>query len=115
MTEMPTGVNSTPVFALDMNNIFLDTMGKIAALYRESMRANTEQLWMSSARIVQEHVLRALVATPQSCAEALAKNAADIQEQSIVRLASVNQKAAQMMGQAMFETWSAAFRPVRPV
>lgn len=106
-----TKMNNAPVFGLDMNHIFVDTSSKIAALYSEAMRASAEQLWVSSARIVQEHVMQALVAASQSCAEALAKNAAAVQQQAFSRLAGANQQAAEMMGRAFVDSWMAAMKP----
>jgi hypothetical protein len=86
-----------------MPNIYLDTWTKLAALYKEAMDANTEHLMVSSGRIIQEHAMQALAAASQSCAEALAKNAALVQQQSMMRLSGANQRAIEIMGQAFFD------------
>jgi hypothetical protein len=74
-------------------------LAKIANVYAESMRANTEQLWMSSARIIQEHTMRAFIQAAQSCMEALTKNAVVVQQQSVERMVAANQKAFEIMSQ----------------
>jgi hypothetical protein len=86
-----------------MTNVYFDTWSKLAALYKEAMDANAEHLMVSSGRIVQEHAMQALAAASQSCAEALAKNAALVQQQSLQRMSGANQRAFEIMGQAFMD------------
>lgn len=90
------GVHTAPLF---------ETWNQVAGLYREAMQASAQQLWLSSANIVQEHTMRAFMAAAQSCAEALAKNAVEVQQQSMARFMDVNQKVAGMLGSAFTEAW----------
>jgi hypothetical protein len=114
MTDMKMMSWSTvPHPMMGMNNIYLDAMTRVAGLYRESMQANAEQLMISSARIVQEHVMRAMVMASQSCAEELAKNAAALQQQWMTRLAGTNQKAMETMGRAFVDSWATVSRPAQ--
>jgi hypothetical protein len=94
---------AAPAIGFGMPNFYLDTWTRLAALYKEAMDANTEQLMVSSGRIIQEHAMQALAAASQSCAEALAKNAAVVQQQSMQRLTGVNQRAIEIMGQAFMD------------
>jgi hypothetical protein len=89
-----------------MSNVYLDAWSTVAGLYKEALEANAQHLYVSSAQIVQEHTMQALVAASRSCAEALAKNAAVVQQQSLVRLAGANQQAIQVMGQAFLDAMS---------
>jgi hypothetical protein len=95
------GVNTAPLF---------ETWNRIAGLYREATQASMQQLWLSSANIIQEHTMRALMAAAQSCAEALAQNAVEVQQQSMARFMEVNQKAASLMGSAVTEAWMPRWR-----
>jgi len=90
------GANTAPLF---------ETWNQIAGLYRDATQASAQQLWLSSANILQEHTMRAFVAAAQSCAEALAKNAVEVQQQSMARFMDVNQKVAGMLGGAFTEAW----------
>lgn len=95
------GANTAPLF---------DTWNRVAGLYRDATQASAQQLWMSSAAIIQEHTMRAFMAAAQSCAEALAKNALEVQQQSMARFMDVNQKAASLMGSAVTEAWMPRWR-----
>lgn len=86
---------------------FLDAWSNVAGLYRNVMQESTQQLLLSSSRIVQEQTLRAFVVALQSCTDALAKNALSVQQQSLGRLFDANQKAIGMMGQAVTRAWAA--------
>lgn len=77
----------------------------VADLYRDAMEANTRQWVLSSASIIQEHTLRAVMEASRSCADALAKNAVDVQQQSLARFADANQKAMEMMGRSVMDAW----------
>ena len=83
---------------------YQDAVSKIANVYTDSMRANTEQLWISSSQIIVQETVKAFMAASQSCMEALAKNAASVQQQSFGRIISANQKAFEIMGQAATDT-----------
>ena len=86
----------------------LQTWSQVADLYRDATQASMQQLWLSSANIIQEHTMRAFMAAAQSCAEALAQNAVHVQQQSMARFIDINQKAAGMMGNAFVDAWTAA-------
>lgn len=100
MTIPTMSPGATPAIGFGMTNVYFDTWTKLAALYKEAMDANAEHLMVSSGRIVQEHAMQALAAASQSCAEALAKNAALVQQQSLQRMSGANQRAFEIMGQA---------------
>lgn len=85
----------------------------IAGLYRDAMQANTRQLLQSSASIIQEHTLRAFIAASTSCADALAKNALAVQQQSLGRFVDANQKAAGVMGKAWTQAWIGSLQPAK--
>jgi hypothetical protein len=90
-----------------MSNPYLDAWSRVAGLYKDALEANAQHLFVSSAQIIQEHTMQALVAASRSCAEALAENAAVVQQQSLTRLAGANQRAIEVMSQAFFNaiTW----------
>lgn len=92
---------------------FLETWSKVAGLYRDATQASTQQLMLSSSRIVQEHTLRAFVSASQACADALTKNALSVQQQSMGRLLDANQKAMGMMGQAFAQAWIRSMKPAK--
>jgi hypothetical protein len=102
-----------PSVELKADTPYQQVLSKIANVYADSMRANTEQLWMSSARIIQEHTMRAFMQAAQSCMEALAKNAAAVQQQSLERMAAANQKAVEIMGQAFNDAVAAGIKSAR--
>jgi hypothetical protein len=88
------------------NNAYLDAWSQVATLYRDTMEANAQHLFVSSAQIIQEHTMQALVAASRSCAEALARNAAAVQQQSLVRFAGANQRAIEVMSKAFLDAIS---------
>jgi hypothetical protein len=90
-----------------------DTWAGIAGLYQNAAQQSAQQLFLSSASIIQEHTLRAFMAAAQSCADALAKNALNVQQQSMARFAEANQQAMGMVGTAFIDAWSAGLRPPR--
>ena len=85
---------------------FLKLWSNVAGVYGEAMRANTQQLLLSSMVVIQEQMLRAYITASQSCADALAKNAMAVQRQSMERLAEANGKVVGMLGQACTQAWS---------
>lgn len=91
---------------------FFDTWANVAGLYRDAMQTNAQQLLQSSASIIQEHTLRALISASKACSEALAKNALSVQEQSLGRLFEANQKAAGVMNRAFMQAWLGGMQPV---
>jgi hypothetical protein len=105
--------NPSAAFPPVMPNPFFDTWSNVMGLYRDAMGTSAQQLVLSSASIIQEHTLRAFMNASQACAEALAKNAMDVQQQSMARFAEANQKAMGMMGQAVTEAWTAGMRPAQ--
>ena len=92
---------------------FFDTWSSVAGLYRDAMQANTQQLAQSSASIIQEHTLRAFVAASKACADALAKNALAVQQQSLGRFVDANQKAVGVMGKAFTQAWLGSLQPAK--
>jgi len=96
--------NPHPLFpAISMP--FFGMWSDVTGLYREVVKANTEQLLFTSAKVVQEQMLRAFISTAQSCTDALAKNALSVQQQSMERFAEANGKAVGLMGQAFTRVW----------
>jgi hypothetical protein len=96
-----------------MSNLYLDAWSRVATLYKDALEANAQHLYVSSAQIVQEHTMQALAAASRSCAEALAKNAAVVQQQSFVRLAGANQRAIEVMGQAFLDAMAGRGQPAK--
>ena len=94
-------VTPAPVFEIWSN---------VAGLYRDAMQANTQQLMVSSARIIQEHTLQAFVAAAQACTDALAKNAMSVQQQSLGRFLDVNQKAMGVIAQVFAQAWTGSMQ-----
>lgn len=92
---------------------FFESWSNVAGLYRDAMQANTQQLLQSSASIIQEHTLRAFIAASKACADALAKNALAVQQQSLERFVDANQKAAGVMGQAFTQAWMGSLQPAK--
>lgn len=92
-----------PAFTPAFDNSVFDTWVKVGTVYKEAMDASAQNLFLSSARIVQEQTLRAMVSAAHSCAEALAQNAVQVQQQSVARFSAANQKAAEIMGRAWIE------------
>jgi hypothetical protein len=113
MTVLTTNAIATPAFTPGINNPFLEPWSKLVTLYKEAMEESAQQLMVSSARIIQEHTMRALMAAAQSCAEELAQNAAKVQQQSMLRFASANQKAFEVMGRAYMDAMMAGIKPAR--
>jgi hypothetical protein len=83
-----------------------DTWSGVTGLYRKAMEASVQQMVLSSTAIVQEHTLRAFMSASQACAEALARNAMAVQQQSMTRFADANQQAMGMMGGAWMKAWT---------
>lgn len=96
-----------------LDNAAFDMWSRIGILYKDAFDASAYDLLMSSTRIVQEHTLRAMVSASQSCAQALAQNAAKVQQQGFDRMFKANQRAAEIMGQTWFEAMTPKFAPAR--
>jgi len=111
---MWTTINADPnaTFPNPMAAPWLDAWARVASMYQEATQACMQQLLLSSAQIIQEHMLRAFVAAAQSCAEALAQNAMNVQQQAVERFSDANQKAMGMMGEAFADAWTAQSRTV---
>lgn len=102
-----TNMNVYPGAAFSaMPNPMLDTWSGVAGLYRKAMETSVQQMVLSSTAIVQEHTLRAFMSASQACAEALAKNALSVQQQSMARFVEANQQAMGMMGGAWMKAWT---------
>jgi hypothetical protein len=107
--------NATPHFtavSVQLNTQpYQDAFSKIAKVYSDSLRANTEQLWMSSTHIVQEETIKAFVTASQSCMEALAKNAESVMQQSFGRMVGANQQAFEIMSRTFTDAMSGGLKP----
>jgi hypothetical protein len=102
-----------PTVELKADSPYQEMMSRVASVYADSMRANTEQLWMSSIRIIQEHTMRAFMQAAQSCMEALSKNAAAVQQQSVERMTAANQKAFEIMSQSFNHAMASGMKPAK--
>lgn len=104
--------NFTPTSESAANtNPFFDMATKVGKAYADSMQGDGEQLWMSSARIIQEHAMSTLVNATQGCMQALVQNAAASQQRSIARIGSANQKVFEIMSTAFTAAMMPAFKP----
>ena len=99
--------------AAAVDSVVYEMWSRIGIVYKDALDASAYDLVMSSTRIVQEHTLRAMVAASQSCAQALAQNAAKVQQQSVDRLFTANKRAAEIMGQAWIDAMTAKMAPAR--
>lgn len=98
MMMLTKNMNPAMAFTPSMPVPLFDAWTGAANVYRDAMQASAQQWVLSSANIIQEHTLRAIINASQSCADALAKNAMTMQQKSMERLMDANQKAAGMMG-----------------
>lgn len=96
-----------------MSTSYLGLWSDVAGVYGEAMRANTQQLLLSSTAVIQEQMLRAIITISHACAEALVKNAMSVQQQSMERFADANGKAAGMLGQALSRAWMGSMQPAK--
>ena len=107
----------TTVPSLTFPNIpttpFFETWSHVAGLYQNAMQASTQHWVQSSANIIQEHTLRALVSASQACADALARNAMAVQQQSMNRFVDANQKAVGAVGKAFTQAWMGRLQPAQ--
>ena len=100
---------STALSEIANNNAFFNMMSQIGNVYSDSIKASASEMWMSSARIVQEHATRAMVNAAQECITALTQNASDLQQSSLLRLGSANQRAMELMTAAFTTAMTAGF------
>lgn len=108
---MTTSVFPAKAFAGAVPPPMADTWSGIAGLYRDAMESSAQQWFTSSANIIQQHTLRAFMDAATACSDALAKNAVSVQQKSMERFADANQKAMNMMGQAVLNAWTGSLRP----
>jgi hypothetical protein len=92
------------------SNPYLQMLGSIGSVYANSAKVDANQLWTSSARIINEHTTRAWMNASQACTAALAQNAAAIQQQSLARLGAANQKAFEIVTRAVTDAMTAGWR-----
>ncbi len=111
MTMTTTYSTLAPKLDIGTSNPLLDMFSKISTVYSDSMQADASQLWMSSARIIQEYSLKAMMNASQECMAALTQNAASIQQQSMVHLGSANQKAVEIMADTIARAMAGRFKP----
>jgi hypothetical protein len=105
MMMLTTNAKPTMGFTPAIPAPLFDAWAGAAGVYRDAMQASAQQWVLSSANIIQEHTLRAIINASQSCADALAKNAMTMQQKSMERMMDANQKVAGMMGQALTDMW----------
>jgi len=98
-----------PVMSMPLFGVWSD----VAGVYRGAMKANAEQLFLSSVNVIQEQMLRAFITASQSCADALAKNAISVHQQSMERLSEANGKAVGIMGRAFTQAWMGSLLPTK--
>jgi hypothetical protein len=89
---------------------FFDLMSKVGNVYSDSLQPSASELWLSSARIVQDHTT--IFNATHECVMALAQNAADIQQRSFARLGAANQKAFELMTTGFTDAMAHSFKPV---
>jgi hypothetical protein len=111
MTMTTTYSTLAPTLAVAGNNPLFDMLTKISTVYTDSFQADSSELFISSARIIQEHSMQALMKASQDCVAALTQNAASIQQQSLAHLGNANQKAVEIMAGAIANAMTAGFRP----
>jgi hypothetical protein len=92
------------------SNPYFQMLSSIGNVYADSAKLDTDQLWTSSARIINEHITRAWMSASQACTAALAQNAAAIQQQSLAHLGAANQKAFEIMTRAFTDTMMAGWK-----
>jgi hypothetical protein len=85
----------------------------IARLYQDAAETSGRHFMLSSASIIQEHTMRAFMEASRACAQALAKNAISVQQQSMGRFMDANLKAGEMMGQAWMQAWTRGLQPAK--
>ncbi|GGY16627.1 hypothetical protein GJV26_22235 [Massilia dura] len=90
---------------------FLNIMAQLGNAYSNSFQSSTQEIWLSSFRIVQEHTARALVNASQECAAALARNAAEVGQRSFSDIVGANQQALTMFGSAFTNAVMAGAAP----
>lgn len=100
-----------PASAVQLDSQVFEMWARIGILYKDALDASAYDLIMSSTRIVQEHTLRAMLSASESCARALAQNAAKVQQQSFARLVTANQKAAEIVGQGWIDAMASSMSP----
>lgn len=109
--------NAYPQFAaanIQLNTLpYQDAWARIAGVYADSARANVEQLWVSSSKIIIEETTKAFMAASQSCMEALSRNAVAVQQQSFNRLLGANQRAFEILGQSVTDAMTSGWQPAR--
>ena len=70
---------------------------RLGDIYSQPWQQASQELWTSSARIVQEHAVRAWMEASQSCIKALSDNTAAIQQRAFASAVDANQKALNVM------------------
>jgi deferrochelatase/peroxidase EfeB len=67
---------------------------QLFSIHQRVFQHSSNELWLSSARIVQEHATKAWTEASQACMVALAENAAAIQQRAFTELVGAQQQAA---------------------
>ena len=70
---------------------------RLGDTYSQPWQQASQELWTSSARIVQEHAVRAWMEASHSCVKALTDNAAAIQQRAFASAVDANQRALSVM------------------
>ncbi|MES2757281.1 MAG: hypothetical protein V4693_07890 [Pseudomonadota bacterium] len=111
MTMTTTYSTLAPTLAVATQNPLIDMFTRINTMYSDTFQADASQLVISSARIIQDHTLQALMKASQDCMAALTQNAASIQQQSMAHLGNANLKAVEIMSTAMTNALTVSFKP----
>lgn len=99
-----------PTLAVTTENPLIDMFTKIHTTYSDTFQGDASQQFMSSARIIQEHTVQALMNASQDCMAALTQNAANIQQQSMAHLGNANMKAVEIMTSTMTNAMMGGFK-----
>lgn len=85
---------------------------RIAQVYAGALQPAYQELWVSSARIIQEHALRAWIDASQACFNALVENAARIGQRAWGDLAAANQRAGEVFAKDVVDATINSVREV---
>lgn len=111
MNQMPFPYSLIPTFDLSAAAPASDLWTRIGSVYKESMQQSAQELWASSARIIQEHTTRAWIEASQSCMQALAENAAAVQQRAFAQMIKDHQKATDIVTAQVGATFAKALQP----
>jgi len=97
MNQLPFPFSLFPAYDASAANPVVDMWTRVGNVYKNSMQAASQELWTSSARIIQEHTSKVWLEASQSCMKALAENAAAVQQRAFSQMVSDNRQAAEIV------------------